>query len=112
MHIRNVIIFSWKPPTTSWFVDNHDLTRDTFYVAGLASSAVKSDVIDSDHEEGTRSGSSKGKKPICDIREGTLQPHLRHQGGHPAAVLFQGEGAIYDNRERTKSHGKEHVCNK
>ena len=57
--------------------------KDTFCGAGLGSTAYKSDLIDGDHEEGTLSGSSKGKEPICsskgkapvcDIREGTLQP--------------------------------------
>ena len=56
--------------------------KDTFCDAGLGSMASKSDLIDGDHEEGTLSGSSKGKEPICsskgkapvcDIREGTLQ---------------------------------------
>src|SRR5215216_1808090 len=36
---------------------------DTFYDAGLGSTASKSDFIDGDHEEGTLSGSSKGKGP-------------------------------------------------
>ena len=56
--------------------------KDTFCDAGLGSTASKSDLINGDHEEGTLSGSSKGKEPIysskgkapvCDIREGTLQ---------------------------------------
>ena len=46
--------------------------KDTFRDVGLGSTASKSDLIDSDHEEGTLSGSSKGKAPVCDIREGTL----------------------------------------
>ena len=46
--------------------------KDMFCDADLGSSAAKSDLIDGDHEEGTLSGSSKGKEPICDIREGTL----------------------------------------
>ena len=45
-----------------------------FYDTGLGSTASKSGLIDGDHEEGTISGSSKGKEPVCDIREGTLQP--------------------------------------
>jgi hypothetical protein len=44
----------------------------TFCAAGLGSSTSKSDLSDGDHEEGTLSDSSKGKEPICDIREGTL----------------------------------------
>ena len=57
--------------------------KDTFCYAGLGSTTSKSDLIDGDHEEGTLSGfskgkesicSSKGKAPVCDIREGTLQP--------------------------------------
>ena len=40
--------------------------KDTFYYAGLGSTASKSDLINGDHEEGTLSGSSKGKEPICD----------------------------------------------
>ncbi|KAE8801149.1 ABC transporter B family member 2 [Hordeum vulgare] len=48
--------------------------KDTFCDAGLVSTAAKSNLIDGDHEEGTLFGSSKGKDPICDIREGTLQP--------------------------------------
>ena len=39
--------------------------KDTFCDAGLGSTASKSDLIDGDHEEGTLSGSSKGKDPIC-----------------------------------------------
>ena len=55
--------------------------KDTFCDAGLGSTASKSDLIDGNHEEGTLSGSFKGKEPICsskgkesvyDIREGTL----------------------------------------
>ena len=46
--------------------------KDTFYDAGLRSTTSNSGLIDSDHEEGTLSGSSKGKAPVCDIREGTL----------------------------------------
>ena len=37
--------------------------KDTFCDAGLGSAASKSDLIDGDHEEGTLSGSSKGKSP-------------------------------------------------
>ena len=37
--------------------------KDTFCDAGLGSTASKSDLIDGDHEEGTLSGSSKGKSP-------------------------------------------------
>ena len=65
--------------------------KDTFCDADLGSTASKSDLIDGDHEDGTPSGSSKGKEPIysskgkepiysskgkepvCDIRESTLQ---------------------------------------
>ena len=73
--------------------------KDTFCDAGLGSTASKSDLIDGDHEEGTLSGSSKGKEPIHDIREGTLQPcsskgegaHLRQHGAHPGSVLFPRE---------------------
>ena len=39
--------------------------KDTFCDAGLGSTASKSGLIDGDHEEGTLSGSSKGKEPIC-----------------------------------------------
>lgn len=48
--------------------------KDMFYGGGLGSSIAKSDLIDHDHdhEEGTHSGSSKVKQPICDIREHTL----------------------------------------
>ena len=46
--------------------------KGTFYGAGFRSTAPKSDLINCDHEEGTLSISSKGKDPICDIREGTL----------------------------------------
>ena len=64
--------------------------KDAFCDAGLGSIASKLDLIDGDHKEGTLSGSSKGKEPICsskgkepicsskgkapvcDIREGTL----------------------------------------
>ena len=55
--------------------------KDTFCDAGLGSTTSKSDLIDGDHKEGTLSGSSKGKEPICsskgkepvcDIRQGTL----------------------------------------
>ena len=48
--------------------------KDTFCDTGLGSTASKSDLIDSDHEEGTLFGSSKGKAPVCGIREGTLHP--------------------------------------
>ena len=43
--------------------------KDTFCDAGLGSTASKLDLIDGDHEEGTLSGSSKGKEPICSLRE-------------------------------------------
>ena len=55
--------------------------KDTFCDTGLETTASKLDLIDGDHEEGTLSGSSKGKEPICsskgkapvcDIREGTI----------------------------------------
>ena len=39
--------------------------KDTFCDAGLGSTASKSDLINGDHEEGTLSGSSNGKDPIC-----------------------------------------------
>ena len=48
--------------------------KDMFCDAGLGSIASKLDLIDGDHEEGTLSGSSKGKAAVYDIREGTLQP--------------------------------------
>ena len=38
--------------------------KDTFCDTGLVSTASKSYLIDGDHEEGTLSGSSKGKEPI------------------------------------------------
>lgn len=78
--------------------------KDMFCDAGLGSSAAKSDLIDGDHEEGTLSGSSKGKEPICDIREGTLQP-----------CSSKGKEPISDNMERTQSpcsNGKEPICDK
>ena len=55
--------------------------KDTFCDAGFGSTASKSDLIDGDHDEGTLYGSSKwkepicsskGKAPVCNIREGTL----------------------------------------
>ena len=49
------------------------LLKDTFYDAGLGSTASKSDLIDGDHEKGTLSSSSKGKELVCDIKEGTIQ---------------------------------------
>ena len=72
--------------------------KDTFYDVGLGSIASKSDLIDGDHEEATLSGSSKGKEPICsskgkapvyDIRESTLQP-----------CSSKGKEPICDNMER------------
>ena len=88
--------------------------KDTFCDAGLGSIASKSDLIDSDHEEGTLSGSSKGKEPICsskgkapvcDIREGTLQP-----------FSSKGKEPICDNMERIQglcsSHGNEPIHDK
>lgn len=88
--------------------------KDTFCDAGLGSTASKSDLIDGDHEEGTLSGSSKGKEPICsskgkvpvcDIREGTLQP-----------CSSKGKEPICDNMERIQgpcsSHGNEPICDK
>ena len=81
--------------------------KDTFCDTSLGSIASKSNLIDSDHEEGTLSGSSKGKEPIfssngkesvCDIKEGTLQP-----------CSSKGKEPIYDNMERIQgpcsSHG-------
>ena len=71
--------------------------KDTFRDAGLGSTASKLDLINGDHEEGTLSGSSKGKEPICsskgkepvcDIREGTLQP-----------FSSKGKETICDNME-------------
>jgi len=88
--------------------------KDTFCDAGLGSTASKSDLIDDDHEEGTLSGSSKGKEPICsskgkasvcDIREGTLQP-----------CSSKGKEPISDNMERIQgpcsSHGNEPIRDK
>ena len=79
--------------------------KDTFYDAGFGSTASNSDLIDSDHEEGTLSGSSKGKVPVCDIREGTLQP-----------CSSKGKEPICDNMERTQSpcssHRNEPICGK
>ena len=90
------------------------ILKDTFCDAGLASTASKFDLIDGDHEEGTLSGSSKGKEPIysskgkepiCDIREGTLQP-----------CSSKGKEPICDNMERIQgpcsSHGNEPICDK
>ena len=88
--------------------------KDTIYDAGLGSTASKSDLIDGHHEEGTFSGSSKGKEPICsskgkepvcDIREGTLQP-----------CSSKGKEPIRNNMERIQgscsSHGNEPICDK
>jgi hypothetical protein len=79
--------------------------KDMFCGAGLGSTAAKSDLINGDHEEGTLSGSSKGKEPICDIRDGTLQP-----------CSSKGNEPICDNFERTQrpcsSHGNEPICDK
>ena len=79
--------------------------KDTFCDAGLGSTASKSDLIDGDHEEGTLSGSSKGKEPVYDIREGTIQP-----------CSSKGKEPICDNMERIQgpcsSHGNEPICDK
>ena len=79
--------------------------KDTFCDAGLGSTASKSDLIDGDYEEGTLSGSSKGKEPICDIREGTLQ-----------SCSSKGKEPICDNMERIQdpcsSHENEPICDK
>ena len=79
--------------------------KDTFCDTGLGSTASKSDLIDGDHEEGTRSGSSKGKEPVCHIREGTLQP-----------CYSKGKEPICDNMEHIQgpcsSHGNEPICDK
>ena len=88
--------------------------KDTFCYAGLGSIASNSDLIDGDHEEGTISGSSKGKEPIysskgkepvCDIREGTVQP-----------CSSKGKEPICDNMERIQgpcsSHGNKPICDK
>ena len=88
--------------------------KDTFCDAGLGSTTSKSDLIDGDHEEGTLSGSSKGKEPICsskgkepicDTREGTLQ-----------SCSFKGKEPVYDNMERIQgpcsSHGNEPIYHK
>ena len=80
--------------------------KDMFYDAGLGSTASKSDLINGDHEEGTLSGSSKGKEPICSskgiapvckIREGTLQP-----------CSSKGKEPIYDNMERIQGRCSSH----
>ncbi|EMS51604.1 ABC transporter B family member 2 [Triticum urartu] len=69
--------------------------------AGLGFTASKSDLIDGDHEDGTLSGSSKGKEPICsskgkapvcNIREGTLQSRSS-----------KGKEPICDNMERIQA---------
>ena len=88
--------------------------KDMFCVAGLGSTTSKSNLIDGDHEEGTLSGSSKGKEPICssngkapvyDIREGALQP-----------CSSKGKEPICDNMERIQglcsSHRNEPICDK
>ena len=88
--------------------------KDMFCDTGLGSTASKSDLIDGDHEEGTLSGSSKGKEPICsskgkapvcDIRDGTLQP-----------CSSKGKEPICDNMEHIQgpcsSHGNEPICDK
>ena len=70
--------------------------RDAFCDAGLGSTASKSDLIDGDHEEGTLSGSSKGKEPICsskgkapvrDIREAPYSRALP-RGRSPSATTW------------------------
>ena len=57
------------------------------------------------YEEGSLSCSSKGKEPVCDIREGTLQP-----------CSSKGKEPICDNMERTQgpcsSHGNKPICDK
>ena len=88
--------------------------KDTFCDAGLGSIASKLDLIDGDHKEGTLSGSSKGKEPICsskgkapvcNIRVGTLQP-----------CSSKGKEPIYDNMECIQgpcsSHGNELIRDK
>ena len=88
--------------------------KDTFYDASLGSTATKLDLIDGDHEKGTLSGSSKGKQPICsskgkapvlNIRDGTLQ-----------LCSSKGKEPICDNMERIpgpcSSHGNEAICEK
>ena len=88
--------------------------KDTFCDAGLGSTASKSDLIDGDHQEGTLSGSSKGKEPICsskgkapvcDIRDGTLHP-----------CSSKGKEPICDNMECIQgpcsSHRNEPICDK
>jgi hypothetical protein len=88
--------------------------KDTFCDAGLGSTASKLDLIVGDHDEGTLSGSSKGKEPICsskgkepvyDIREGTLQ-----------SCSSKGKEPICDNMERIQgpcsSHRNEPICDK
>ena len=80
----------------------------------MGPTASKSYLIDDDYEEGTLSGSSKGKEPICsskgkelvrDIKEGTLQP-----------CSSKGKEPICDNMERIQgpcsSHGNEPICDK
>ena len=88
--------------------------KETFCDAGLGCTASKSDLIDGDHEEGTLSGSSKekepicfskGKEPVCDIREGTLQ-----------SCSSKGKDPICDNMECSQglcsSHKNEPICDK
>ena len=88
--------------------------KDTFCDAGFGSTTSKSDLIDGNHEEGTLSGSSKGKEPICsskrkapvcDIREGTLQP-----------CSSKRKEPICDNMEHIQgpcsSHGNEPIRDK
>ena len=79
--------------------------KDTFCDAGLGSTASKSDLIDGDHEEGTLSGSSKGKAPVSDIRERALQP-----------CSSKGKEPICDNMEHIQGpcsyHGNETICDK
>ena len=79
--------------------------KHTFCDVGLGSTTSKLDLINGDHEEGTLSGSSKGKEPICDIREGTLEP-----------CSSKGKEPICDNMERIQGpcsyHGNEPICDK
>ena len=79
--------------------------EDTFCDADLGSIASKSDLMDGDHEEGTLSGSSKGKSPST-----------RQRAKRPSARTLQlcsskGKEPICDNMERIQglcsSHGNE-----
>ncbi|KAE8786137.1 hypothetical protein D1007_40040 [Hordeum vulgare] len=70
----SVLLYLQKAGYDIKLVDNNDFTKAMSRLCGggLGSSIGKSDLIDHDHEDGTRKGSSKVKQRICDIRERTM----------------------------------------